>query len=66
MPRGGRRPNQTGRPRTASPAVRVVTLFGPAALRKAYQEADEAAQANARAAALKAISAALSASQEPS
>jgi hypothetical protein len=64
MPRGGRRPNQTGRPRTANPAVRVLTLFGPTALRQAFQAADAATQANARTAALKAMSAALSASRE--
>jgi hypothetical protein len=64
MPRGGRRTNQTGRPRTASPAVRVLTLFGPAALRKAYQAADEATRESARAAALTALTTALSAPQE--
>ena len=60
MPRGGRRPNQTGRPRTASPAVRVVTLLGPAALREAYQAADEATREKARVAALKALQTTLS------
>lgn len=64
MPRGGRRANQTGRPRTASPAVRVLTLFGPAALKTAYQAADEATREKARAAALEALTAALSAPQE--
>jgi hypothetical protein len=65
MPRGGKRTNQTGRPRTANPAVRVLTLFGPAALRQAFQAADAATQANARTAALEALRTALNASKEP-
>ena len=65
MPRGGRRPNQTGRPRTANPAVRVLTLFGPAELRQAFQTADAATQADARTAALEALTTALSTSKEP-
>ena len=64
MPRGGKRANQTGRPKSASPAVYIATLFGPAHVRRDYQAADDATRQRARRAALTALLAALRAPEE--